>query len=225
MSGPATVTRTLCAFTVLSLAITAVCIVFVAPAGALSYTGWDFDFNVQPAVIDLGQTVNVSVHVYYWGNDSQNKPFQADAQDVTVTITSDYFNTIERTNSNGWLINADHPDVTGNLTYTAKVIFETEIKTKSVTLVVNPAGTSTVTPSGSPTPTVTPTPLPSPSLAPVNVTATPVPTVTVIPTVSDLPTPSPTPTPVPTKSPSGTLTILGTVSALAMVGFLARKKK
>ncbi len=116
MSGPAILMRSLCAFTVLSFAIMAVCLTFVAPAGALTYTGWDFDFNVQPSVIDVGQWVNISVHVYYFGNDSQGKPFQADAPEVTVTITSTFFNTIERTNNQGWLINADHPDVPDNYT-------------------------------------------------------------------------------------------------------------
>jgi hypothetical protein len=226
MSGRAILTRILCAITVLSFAVMAVCLTFVVPAGAVEHTGWDFDFNVQPAVINVGQMVNVSVHTYYFANDSHGKPFQADASGVTVTITSAFFNTIEPANSQGWLINADHPDVPGNYTYTANVIFDGETKTKTVTLVVYPAGTATTVPvSGSPTPTITPTPQPSPSLPTASETGTPTPVVSAVPAVTATPTPAPTGTPVPTKSPSGVLTILGTISALTLVGVLARKKK
>jgi len=204
----------------------AVCLTFIAPASAIAYTGWDFDFNVQPSVINVGQMVNVSVHVFYYGNDSHGKPFVTDAPETTVTITSYFFNTIEKTDTNGWLINDDHPDVPGNYTYSAKVIFDAEEKTKDVILVVNPAVVVTEVPvSGSPSPTIAPTAQPTPSTAPANETGTPVPTVSVTPVVSDMPTPSPTPTPVPTKSPSGTLTILGTVSVLTVVAILARKKE
>lgn len=204
----------------MSFAIMAACLVFVVPAGAVENTGWDFDFNVQPSVIDVGQMVNVSVHVFYYGNDSHGKPFATDAPETTVTITSYFFNTIEKTDKNGWLINADHPDVPGNYTYTADVIFDAEVKTKNVMLVVNPAVAVTEVPvSGSPSPTIAPTTQPTPSTAPANETGTPVPTVSVTPIVSDMPTPA------PTKSPSGTLTILGTVSVLTIVGLLSRKKK
>jgi hypothetical protein len=145
----------------LSFAILAVCLVFVVPAGAVEFTGWDFDFNVQPSVIEVGQMVNVSVHTYYFANDSHHQQFQADAPGVTVTINSAFFNTIERADDQGWLINADHPDVPGNYTYTAKVIFDAEEKTKTVMLVVYPAVAATTIPvSGSTMPAV-PTPLPA----------------------------------------------------------------
>jgi hypothetical protein len=226
MSVPAILTRSLYAVTILSFVVTVVCLTFIAPASAIDYTGWDFDFNVQPSVIEVGQMVNVSVHVFYYGNDSHGKPFMNDAPETTVTITSYFFNTIEKTNENGWLINADHPDVPGNYTYTAKVIFDAEVKTKELTLVVNPAAVVTAAPvSGSPSPTIAPTAQPSPTIAPANETGTPVPTVSEIPVVSDMPTPSQTATPAPTKSPSGILTILGTVSVLMIVGLLSRKKK
>jgi hypothetical protein len=242
MSGQAILTRILCAITVLSFAIMAVCLTFVVPAGAVDHTGWDFDFSVQPADINVGQMVNVSVHTYYFANDSHGKPFQADAPDVLVTITSAFFNTIQPADSQGWLINADHPDVPGNYTYTAKVVFDMETKTKTVTLVVHPAGTATTVPvSGSPSPVVTTPPANDGNISDIepdqinisNLDQPLLPGNTANGTGAQNDNPyvvmpasaSPTATPAPTKSPSETLSILGTVTVLTLVGIFSRKKK
>ena len=226
ISGPAILKRILCASITLSFAILAVCLVFAVPAGAVDNTGWDFDFYVQPEVINVGQMVNVSVHTFYFGNDSHGQPFQADAPGVTVTINSEFFNTIERADNQGWLINVDHPDVPGNYTYTAKVIFDAEIKTKTVMLVVHPAVAVTTVPvSGSPSPAA-PTPAVVQSANETNnVTAGSTSTPTPAPYVVSPASASPTATPAPTKTPSVFMSVTGTVSALIIVGFLARRKQ
>ena len=245
ISGPVIPKRIFCASAILSFAILAACLVFVVPAGAVENTGWDFDFSVQPAIIDVGQMVNVSVHTYYFYNDSYGKSFQADAPGVTVTINSAFFNTIERADNQGWLINADHPDIPGNYTYTAKVIFDAETKTKTVTLVVHPAVTVTPVPvSGSPTPTlaaVTPLPANNGNITDIEIdqvnvsnldqpllpggtnngTGTPTDNPYVVMPASA----SPTATPAPTKSPSGLMTVMGTVSTLSLAGYCLAKNK
>jgi hypothetical protein len=229
----------------MSFAILAVCLVFAVPAGAVQNTGWDFDFSVQPSVINVGQMVNVSVHTYYFANDSHGIPFQADAPGVTVTINSVFFNTIERADNKGWLINADHPDIPGNYTYTAKVIFDAEEKTKTVTLVVLPAAAATTVPvSGSPSPapaSVTPLPANDGNISDIepdqinisnldqpllpggtnNGTGAPTDNPYVVVPASA----SPVVTPAPTKSPSLLMGITGTVSVLLLAGFLARRKQ
>ena len=220
----------------MSFAILAVCLVFAVPAGAVEYTSWDFDFSVQPSVINVGQMVNVSVHTYYFNNDSHGIPFQADAPEVTVTINSAFFNTIERADNKGWLINADHPDIPGNYTYTAKVIFDAQEKIKTVTLVVLPAG--------SPSPalaSVTPLPANDGNISDIepdqinisnldqpllpggtnNGTGAPTDNPYVVVPASA----SPVVTPAPTKSPSLLMSITGTVSVLLLAGFLARRKQ
>jgi hypothetical protein len=218
--------------TVIALVL-AVVPVFAAPASAQDYTGWDFDFDIRPSTIELGQYVDISVHVYYWGNDSNRQPFTANAIGRTVTITSPFFNTIEVTDNNGFLNNTDHPDELGNFTYTATVIFQSETKTKSLTLTVNPVGAATPAPIDNVTGDIAgdeinlsnlDKPLLGDSQGP-NQTGISTPAPSVIAPVTATPAATPATTPAPTKSPSGFLTLLGTVTILALAGFAVGKKQ